>query len=250
MKLTTAGWVLVGEAKRVLASADRAVRLARGTQAGEFGDVRIAYSPFIDLRAVNYLKTALMTLRPSLHITLEGISTAEQTARLSDGTYQAALVLLPYQDADIAAEPLFEEPLNVAMVAGHRLARRRQVNLEELVHEPLIWMTRRSNPHFHDHFLAWCRAAGYEPVVAQEVTGLLECLQFVSDGVGISFVSASARRSHFEGIAIRPLVGPPFPVRTGVAYRRDNSSAVLHSILTVARQQFRNGVGWEMPVAK
>ncbi|MCC6589077.1 MAG: LysR family transcriptional regulator [Bryobacterales bacterium] len=239
VRLTAAGEVFVEEAKRVLAFADRAVRLARGTQAGEFGEVRIAYSPFIDVRVVNELKAALAVVRPSLQLSFHGVPTAEQIGGLLDGTYQAGLVFLPIRDEAIEVEVLFGEQLHVALAAGHRLARKRQIELRVIHSEPLIWMPRRLNPAFHDHFQEWCRTAAYHPVIAQEVTSVQECLQFVSQGVGISFVSSSMRLNRFEGIAFRPLIEPSFVLETGIAYRRDNKAGVVGSILTVARQKLR-----------
>lgn len=240
VELTAAGEVFVKEAKRILESAQRAVSLAQGTDRQDHGDIRVAYSPLVDLQAVGELKKAVYTSNPTLRLSFIGTSCVRQVAGLLSGTYHVGLVVLPIHDEALAVERLFKQQLHVMLSASHRLARKRQIDLRELDGEPVVWIPDSVHPTFHAHFAEWCRAAGYHPTVAQEAASVLECLQFVADGVGISFAAESVRRMQFAGVVSRP-IEPQFFVETGVAYRRDSSSVVLQQVLQSAVQHFTTG---------
>lgn len=242
VELTAAGSVFVNEARRILDSAERAIGLAKGAQQEDYGDIRIAYSPLVDLQAIGELRKALFTSNPTLRVSFVGASYEQQVSGLLDGSYQAGLTVLPVHDEALAVQALFKQKLNAILPLDHRLARKRHINLRDTDGDPVVWIPQSVHPAFHGYFADWCRTAGYHPTVAQEANSVLECLQFVADGVGISFAAESGRRMQFAGVVFRP-VEPHFYVETGIAYRRDSKSVVLQQVLQSAAQHFGSIAG-------
>lgn len=238
VELTAAGEVFIEEAKRVLESAHRAVALAQGTQRRDQGEIRIAYSPLVDLQVAGELKRLLASSNPTLQVSFSGMSIKQQISGILDGSYPLGLAVLPVDDPALFTEVLLSQPLAAVLPTAHRLARKRHIDLRDLDDDLIVWIPPSLHSSFYAHFMAWCRSAGYHPTVAQEATGIAECLQFVADGIGISFAAESVRRLQFPGVVIRRVWSPSFLVETGLICRRDNKSTVLQQILKAAVQHF------------
>jgi DNA-binding transcriptional LysR family regulator len=238
VELTPAGKVFVEEARRILESAHRAVALAQGTDRQDHGEVRIAYSPLVDLHIAGELRKATRISNPTLQLSFSGASTEKLLSGILDATYLAGLAVLPVTDAALGTRVLLKHRLMAVLPSTHCLARRRQVELRELDGDAIVWIPQTLHSAFHEHFSEWCRAAGYHPTVAQEAAGLTERLQFVADGAGVSFVGESVRRMPFPGVAFRPIMKPPFFIETGLVYRSDSKSVVLQQMLESASRYF------------
>jgi len=238
VELTAAGKVFVEEARGILESAHRAVALTQGTDRQDHGEVRIAYSPLVDLHIAGDLKKTLAASNPTLQLSFSGASIEQQLSGVLDAAYLAGLSVLPVTDAALSSRVLLRDRLLAVLPTSHRCARKRQVQLRDLDGDALVWIPQTLHPGFHEQFSQWCREAGYHPTVAQEATGLTERLQFVADGVGISFVGESVRRMPFPGVAFRPITKPPFFIETGLVYRSDSKSVVLQQILESASRHF------------
>ena len=78
VELTAAGKVFVEEARRILESAHRAVALAQGTDRQDHGEIRIAYSPLVDLHVAGDLKKAIGISNPTLQLAFSGASIEQQ----------------------------------------------------------------------------------------------------------------------------------------------------------------------------
>jgi DNA-binding transcriptional LysR family regulator len=79
------------------------------------------------------------------------------------------------------------------------------LSVDDIRPQPVIWFGRDVNPSFHDRFLATRAKAHYAPKVIQPVTTSLECMQFVAQGLGISFATRSLSQTGFDGICFREL---------------------------------------------
>lgn len=241
VELTAAGRVFVEEAKRILESAHRAVALAQGTERQDHGEVRIAYSPLVDLHVAGDLRKALAISNPTLQLMFSGCSLELQTAGILDGTYLAGLAVLPVADSALSAQVLLTQRLMAVLPTGHKMARKRQLEFRELASDAIVWFSRELHPGFHEHFAEWCRAVGYHPTVSQEAAALTERFHFVADGAGISFTAESARPVQFPGVVFRPIVKPALAIETGLVYRSDSKSVVLKQILESALRYFAVG---------
>src|SRR6266542_353255 len=72
--------------------------------------------------------------------------------------------VVPTDDERLHVEPLWSEPLLLALPPGHRLARRRRITVEDLREERFILL---SEMHcLGEQILSFCRASGCQPRIA------------------------------------------------------------------------------------
>ena len=111
----------------------------------------------------------------------------------------------------------------VALPAGHPLARKRNLTLEELSEESWVLGTTGSCPDA-SIFLRSCQIAGFEPNIAFNSDDYFAIQGFVSAGIGASFIPDLALISVREDIVVRSM-GPKPPARVDLG--RDAARQLL-----------------------
>jgi DNA-binding transcriptional LysR family regulator len=99
----------------------------------------------------------------------------------------------------------------VALPAGHPLARKRNLKLEELAEESWILGTTGSCPDA-SIFLRTCQLAGFEPHVAFNSDDYFAIQGFVAAGMGASLIPDLALITVRDDIVVRSM-GPQPPTR-------------------------------------
>ena len=137
---------------------------------------------------------ALRRLReghPGLEVRIREAEAAEAYELLSSGRVNLALSLAAHaptaRDPRFALVPLLADPLDVALPAGHRLARCRELRLADLSGEP--WIFGGSGP-WSEITLTACEAAGFVPEQAHSTAGWAAILAMVEAGTGVALVPA------------------------------------------------------------
>jgi DNA-binding transcriptional LysR family regulator len=125
---------------------------------------------------------------------------------------------------------LFDDPMYVAMPAGHRLAAERKLDLARFAQEPWMLATSQTCPDSR-LFLRACHEAGFEPRIAFQNDDYPAILGFVAAGVGVALIPDMAARGVRDDVVIRRL-NPPPPSRPIIAvvpagYRAPAVSAML-----------------------
>jgi len=240
--LTEAGRSFLGDARTILARVDQATTEARRVARGETGALAVGFVASTTYGLVPALAQEFRHRHPAVRISLSELSTEEQVVALRAGTIHVGLGRPPADDPSLRADPLLEEPLEVALSATHRLARERAIPLRALAEEPFVLFPRRPPRGWADVILEHCRSAGFSPAVVQEAQELSTALILVAAGLGVTLVAASARTLHPPGLVYRPLSAPA-PVTELIAlYRRDPVPPSVTAFLEVARSVLaRNG---------
>ncbi|SFP28843.1 DNA-binding transcriptional regulator, LysR family [Amycolatopsis arida] len=102
------------------------------------------------------------------------------------------------------------EPVFVALSEQHPLAGKEVVDLAELADEQ--WLVDPQEDFGGAAFLrAACRDAGFEPVIAHEVSDVSTARGFLTSGRCISLAQATSQEG--RGIVVRPLLGDPLTLR-------------------------------------
>jgi DNA-binding transcriptional LysR family regulator len=237
IELTDAGRIFAAEAARILGDARSAVQAARRAATGAAGRVRVG---FTESASFNSLVTS--TLRsfrseyPGVEISLEEHPSTELIEALRAGRLDAAFVRppLPLQRG-LSLDLLEKEPLVAAVPTGHRLAGRQRVDLGALAAETFILYPRAVRPGLADTVIAACEAAGFTPKVGQYAPQLSSTINLVAASLGISIVPESMRCLQARAVTYLPLSGEPLHALLGIAYRRDEGSAVVHNFIGTAR---------------
>ena len=220
IRLTEAGEALVRHADIVLARLDDA-EAELGAIAGlRGGRVRVATFPTAGATLVPPAMAAFRELYPDVELGLAMHEPPEGLERLRAGEYDIVLLVEAAfeprrEDDGIERVHLLEDPMYIALPAGHPMARKRRVQLSDLADENWMFGTQGTCPD-SSILMHSCHQAGFVPRVAFENDDYTAIQGFVAAGFGISIIPELALSTVRDDIVIRSL-GPNGPVRHIVA---------------------------------
>lgn len=241
---TEAGEVLLQEARAVLARAEQLNAAMRRAAQGEQGRIRIGFTSSAALHTfVPALLRRYREIYPSVSTQLEESGSGELLEAVVAGQLDVAFVRMPVKDMpELKMEKVLEEPMWVAVPAGHRLAARvsgEPLKLEELSNEPFVLYRRRAGQGLYDAILAAYVRAGFSPHIVQEAPRLTSCLSLVGAGLGISIVPASMTRLGGDGVVFLPLdASTRLSAPLYLARREDShASSIISTFCQLVRKQ-------------
>jgi DNA-binding transcriptional LysR family regulator len=231
--LTGAGAAFVAEARRTLASAERAADAARRAARGELGRLAIGYVSSVAYELLPAIVRAFRKRAPDVTLALAELSSAEQSRALAAGTIDVGFVRRPPAiEPGLAASVVRKEPIVAALPRGHALAALRVLRVRDLEREPFVLFPVRPRPSWADVTIDLCRRAGFEPKLGQEAIEMAPALSLVAAGTGVALVPGPVRAMRLPGVVFRPLT--PVPTSELVLVRRaEPPSEVLASFLEV-----------------
>jgi molybdate transport repressor ModE-like protein len=153
---------------------------------------------------------------------------------LRTGSLQVALVYSqPGEPLDLGEEfvlhPLLDDPLLLALPAGHPLAGLDSVPLGPLRDEGWIMGTYDWDPC--DRVLSRaCAHEGFEPVIVMRTDDYEVLKGFVAAGIAVALIPRLVLTGHEADLAIRPVDGPKLARRIGVAMLRSTVSDSAHAL--------------------
>jgi molybdate transport repressor ModE-like protein len=215
VRLTDAGRALVEHTDVILArlaDAEAELEAIAGLRGGR---LRLASFPSAGATIMPEAIARFRARHPAVELTLEPAEPEPSLVKLRAG--EADLVLditsgfRPPRDEAIERVHLLDDPMYVALPAGHPLAHRRQLKLEDLADEQWILGTTGSCPDA-SIFLHSCQVAGFEPDVTFNSDDYFAIQGFVAAGMGASFIPDLALITVRDDIVVRSL-GPRPPVR-------------------------------------
>jgi DNA-binding transcriptional LysR family regulator len=234
--VTSAGAAFTTEARQALAHADRAMELGYAASRGDSGVLLMGYSPWVRPSQLIALQPAFAVKMPGMRLELHSAYSTTQIDLLLKGALQAGIIELPANEDGLEILRLSHDELVVALAENHPFAGRSDVDLQDLASEPVIWITRALHPMLYQWLLDACLRLDYEPRIVHEVNTFSETLDLVSAGAGIGLVKRSITESVREpGVVFRELSGSKLFIDTGLAYRADNRSEALQSLLKLFR---------------
>jgi LysR family transcriptional regulator, hydrogen peroxide-inducible genes activator len=127
-----------------------------------------------------------------------------------DGELDLALVSLPVKDAQLSVEPLFTEPLLLAVNTAHRLAKKDEIHATDLMDETFVLLGDASSLTTQIH--RFCGEHNFEPRIGYRCSQLRTVKAFVELGLGVSILPNVARFADSRGLVFRELSGRA-PVR-------------------------------------
>jgi DNA-binding transcriptional LysR family regulator len=104
--------------------------------------------------------------------------------------------------------------MHVALPAGHTLASKDQLTLEDLQDE--AWVQTSASSACARHVVRLCHAAGFDPIVSFESDDYQTVQGLVAAGVGVALIPELALTGVRDEIVVRSLVQPK-PMRRVVA---------------------------------
>ncbi|MEK3660473.1 LysR family transcriptional regulator [Paenibacillus sp. FSL F4-0236] len=162
-----------------------------------------------------------LTLHPHVRIIQRQLGSAlEMRNDLESAVIDFCISSTPVTGPDIEWFTLAEEELCLSVPKNHRFANRESISLIEAAGENFISLSSRSN--FREITDAFCRQAGFEPLIAFELEEVSAVQTLVEMGLGITFTLplALSRRSKNTEIVQLKITDPLCQRTFGIAWSR------------------------------
>ena len=235
--LTAAGAAFLQDIRRLLTVLEQARENAKAVASGLRGSLRIAVSDgAIDPRLSAFL-VRCRAEEPEIEIRLSEVPLAEQLRGLRSGDFTIGFAHTDEVGDDIVAEPIWRDPLVIAVPARHALLVHKKVPLHELRGHPLVLC----DPHACE---GYCRELGrllqvleHKLNIVEEVSSLDMMLTLVGAGYGVGFMTATKIPvCQWPDVVIRPLAMDSAVITTYLLRPESNSlSASLERFIARLR---------------
>ncbi|KUM99243.1 LysR family transcriptional regulator [Streptomyces yokosukanensis] len=243
VRLTDAGRLLSEHASRILSQVELAESDLEAHRGQVVGELRLSAFP---TAARGLFPAALGALRadhPGLRVRSSELEPEQGIAGVVRGDLDLAVVLdwynkpMPVPDGLVKA-PLLDDPADVAMPVGHRLAGRGEVDLAEFAEDE--WITWGEGEFCHEWLLFTLRSKGIEPIVGHRAGETHTQLGLVAAGLGVCIAPLLGRHPVPPGIVMIPLKQHVrrhvYVVWRADADRRPSIRAAVEALLSAARQ--------------
>ncbi|MFI1953786.1 LysR family transcriptional regulator [Streptomyces xinghaiensis] len=203
IRLTDAGRLLAEHAARILSQVELAQADLEARAGQPVGELRIGAFP---TAARGLLPAALRTLRgehPRLRVRLRELEPDDAVPGTVRGDLDLAVVLDWYNKplslpGGLTKAPLLDDPADVAIPAGHRLAGRDEADLEDFAGDE--WVSWPQGEFCHDWLMLTLRGKGIEPRVSHMAGEHHTQLALVAAGLGVAVAPRLGRGPVPEGV--------------------------------------------------
>ncbi len=236
VELTAAGQVLLTEARKALAQAERAEQAVRRAGRGDCGRLDIGFtgsSPFSDV--MPNLIGRFRSFWPDVHLSVREMSTSVQMAALVEGSLDIGFAR-PASEREVPGIVLHlvqRENLLFACHSAHPLAGRAEIRMADLACESFILHPRPIGTGLYDRVMSLAAGAGFTPNVVIEAHQMSAMVCLAAVGLGVSVVPEAMRRIHAEGLVLVPLTDPLAHIDLFIAHKRDHGNAVVGNFLSL-----------------
>lgn len=208
VRLTAEGAAFVDGARRVLSELAQATATVHTAASGDGGRLAIRFVAMASLAGVPALIERFRRAHPTVAISAEPATSAEQIAALREGRCDVAFVPIAatkYRLDGLAHHVIVRSPLVALLPAHHPLADRRWLRLAELAPERFAFLSEPSEPRLTRAFRQRCAEAGFDPEIVLEAEHTDVLVSFVAAGYAVAVVPALVSALGIPGIIAIPL---------------------------------------------
>jgi DNA-binding transcriptional LysR family regulator len=236
-RLTPHGQLFLAEARKTLLAADRAVEVTNRSLLGQVGSLSIGFFLWGAGGFFSRIIRGYRKLHPNIKLSLYEMRTPEQMEALLSGKVDVAFArpLEPPFDRSMRSEPLYRDPVVVALPRNHPLAGK-PISINALVAERFVLCDRQMTPGLFDSIVALCSAAGFSPNIVNTSATWPGVLTLVESGEGIALVPSGVRYLRPPDVIISPLVPQRLYMGLSVAWNPENDGPILQNFLRLVRE--------------
>jgi len=213
---TAAALLLAEHASVLLAAAADAEQALDDLKSGRRGRLHVVSFPSA---GDSLLPPAMAELRREQPGVLVHVSVEEAEgafARLRSGRADLAVVVEPFGPGHaphdgLVRVHLLDDPYRLLLPKGHRLARRRQVDLTQLAGDDWVSTLGGGYDYVRETTLAACRRAGFTPRIVAQADEFPATQGYVAAGLGVALVPVLALGALHEGVVVRRLLDKTAP---------------------------------------
>ncbi|MFC8919280.1 LysR family transcriptional regulator [Streptomyces sp. NPDC047821] len=242
VRLTDAGLLLADHAARILSQVELAQADIEAQRGQVVGEVRLAGFPTAARGLFPAAVAALRRDHPDLVVRTSELEPEQGVRQVMRGDMDLAVVLdwnnkrLPVP-AGLARAQLLDDTADVALPAGHPLAGRAELDLEELADED--WVSWPEGEFCYEWLMFTLRAKGVEPRIAHLAGEHHTQLALIRAGLGVCVTPRLGRGSVPDGVVLVPvrhrMLRHIYAVWRSDADRRPSIRAAVEALREVGR---------------
>jgi len=241
VSLTESGEKVVARARRVLQEADAIVEIAKNERDPLAGTLKLALIPTVGPYLLPHVAGALRKALPRLKLMLYEYQTAPLLEKLRAGEIDVGVLALPVPTDGLETAELYDEPFTLAVPAGHPLASRDRVKVEDLRGETLLLL--EDGHCLRDQALEVCSRVRLGEEQDYRATSLETLRQMVAAGHGVTLLpklAAATPVGTARSLRVKPFSRPE-PVRTiGAVWRKSTTRGpAIESLIATLRSTMK-----------
>jgi len=229
VELTHAGREFMKHAQRIIDEMDLLRVEMEDISQLRKGHITVGSMPITGSHLLPHVLPTFRSGYPGVAVTLLEDTSLHLERLTANGKTDISLLSLPLTEPTLDYERITDEPIDLAVPPGHRLAVHADsasttgIDIKELEHEPFIIL--KQGQGFRKMVLDLCREAGFEPQVVFESSNMETLQSLVAAGMGVTLVPRFVARSkHSSLLPVYVPLAKPVPYRTLViAYRKGRS---------------------------
>lgn len=204
-ELTEPGRAFLLEAQLGIGHLEHAVKLARYTAQGIYGELRIAYMDFAINGRLPELLRAFRESHPSIRLDLSFMPTTMQRTALMEHRIDIGFLIGSFEN-DRIHNYTFDYDSYVALLpASHPMANASNLRLSDLAEEPFVLGSTDYWAAHRERLFVLCHEAGFFPTIVQEASSSEGIFGLVAAGTGVTVYSSCVRNLQRRGLVIKPL---------------------------------------------
>jgi DNA-binding transcriptional LysR family regulator len=234
---TSSGTVPTPAGKQFLLDATENLRLvsvakknATAAGNGEAGTLTLGFTMCAAYSVVPSLTRIHKQTFPNVDLRLRERTPNSLHRDIRSGSIDMAISFPGMEALGLETRTLLQEPLDILLPSDHRLARARQLKVEDLRDEDFILVPADQAPSLHDSIVSRCEMAGFRPSISLEVYLQQTIVHFVAEGLGVAFVPTSMRRAKVEGTVFKRIRNPPMIAQV-LAWSAANKNPCIAGLL-------------------
>jgi LysR family transcriptional regulator, hydrogen peroxide-inducible genes activator len=222
VKITETGRRIVAQAEKVLMEASQIQEIAAAGKDPLAGPLRVGVIYTIGPYLLRRLIPRVHQLAPRMPLIIQENYTARLAEALKRGELDVIIISLPFDEAGIVAQPVYDEPFRVLMPADHPWSRDEAVDAQHLAEDQLLLLG--AGNCFRDQVLEVCPSCRNIGGLQRTLEGSsLETIRhMVATGLGVTVLPSSAADDmtlQSGLVAVRPFTAPEPTRRVALAWR-------------------------------
>jgi DNA-binding transcriptional LysR family regulator len=239
VKLSTAGQLFLGDARRILQDVNEAVARAARVARGQSGTLRVGFTEMTSWRGVVPQSfRRFREMQPDAELQLQPLPSLVQLEAIRSGRLDAGFVFnMPKADPELNGLPVAMPRIELAVPRAHPLTKLKQVRLRDLASASFVWFSRSEAPAVYDRLVHECFRGGLNsPHIVQEGKDEATVLSLVATGLGVGWVLETARLRRPKSVVILSVVDLDVPQPLSLGWRKDNQSPLLAKFVADVRR--------------
>jgi LysR family hydrogen peroxide-inducible transcriptional activator len=222
VKITETGRRIVTQAEKVLADINHIAEIAATGKDPLVGPLRVGVIYTIGPYLLPHLIPRVHQLAPKMPLIIQENYTTRLAGDLKRGELDVIIISLPFGEAGIVTQPVYDEPFRVLLPATHPWTAQERIPPAELAEEQLLLLG--AGNCFRDQVLEVCphcrNVSGLQHTL--EGSSLETIRHMVATGLGVTVLPCTAAdglESRNPLVAVRPFAQPEPSRRIVLAWR-------------------------------